>query len=220
MIRSTSPSASTLASIRATSSRQDAVPTFTWTCRKPAASACAQRSRVSSSERDPDTGVKLELLLPDPAEEVADAPARLLAEQIPAGDVERRLRIGVTAHRRLHARVDSLDLARVAAEDRPAERLEDGTGARPEAGEEARREDALLSPADVATVGLDPYHRRVLLCGDASAGHCERPARVRVAHGIDVDPPDPARVGHRGTIAAIDAQVTLYTLNTEARTPT
>ena len=69
-------------------------------------------------------------------------------------------------------------------------------------------------------VGLDSHDRRVLFRCDASARHGERPARVRVAHRIDVDPPDPARVGHRGTIAAIDAQVILYTLNTEARTPT
>ena len=69
-------------------------------------------------------------------------------------------------------------------------------------------------------VGLDPHDRRVLLAGDASARQGERPARVRVAHGVDVDPPDPAHVAHRGTIAVVDDQVILYTLNTEARTPT
>jgi hypothetical protein len=43
---------------------------------------------------------------------------------------------------------------------------------------------------------------------------------VRVAHGVDIDPPDPAHVTHGGTIAVVDDQVILYTLNTEARTPT
>ena len=170
--------------------------------------------------RDPDARVERQLLLPDAAEQVADTPSGLLAEEIPAGDVERRLRVGGAADRRLHARIHGLDLAGVGAEDRPGERLEDGARARPEAREKARREDALLAPADAAAVGLDPHDRRVLLAGDASTRHGERPARVRVAHGVDVDPPDPAHVGHRGTIAAVDDQVILYTLNTEARTPT
>jgi hypothetical protein len=43
---------------------------------------------------------------------------------------------------------------------------------------------------------------------------------VRIAHREDVDAPDRARARHRGTIACVDNEVVLFTLNTDARTPT
>src|SRR5439155_17908628 len=69
-----------------------------------------------AGRRDPDPGVERELLLEGAAEQVGDAQPGRLAEQVPAGDVDRRLRVRMALDGRVHAGVDDVDLARIGAQ--------------------------------------------------------------------------------------------------------
>ena len=117
-----------------------------------------------------DRAIEIDLPAVAPAQQLGQRQTGLLAQDIPAGHVERRLGIGMALQQMVHAPVEGADLRRVLADQR---RGELGEG-RPRPGGEGRIVEGAqrrhLAPAGDAGIGRDGADDGIEAQGRAPAG--------------------------------------------------
>ena len=132
-----------------------------------------------------DGAVERDVVLLGAAEELVDRQAGDLAEDVPAGDVDRRLDIGVAAQHRVHVAVERPEVGRVEADQLGADLGDAGAHALGIGRQVGRAERAALGIAGDAGVGLDGDDGRVEHLHEVAAatscsgprGAAGRPAR-------------------------------------------
>ncbi len=138
---------------------------------------------VDRAERDRD--VEREVGAGHAAEQRADGELGRLAQEVPAGDVERRLRVRVAGQGAVHRLPDGGQVARIDPEQRRGQLCERGARAGGVRRQVGRAERARLAPPDQAAVGLDADDRARQRTDRPTAGH--HVFAVRVAQVVAVD---------------------------------
>src|SRR5262249_10945717 len=119
-----------------------------------------------------------ERLLPPAAEQRADRQSRRAAEDVPASDVDRALRVRVARQRRVDPVADDRRLARIEPEQRRADLVQRHTRALAVRPQVRRAERAGLAESLDAVVGGDPNDRR--------RQHADRPPTRHDVAAVDV----------------------------------
>jgi 2,4-dienoyl-CoA reductase-like NADH-dependent reductase (Old Yellow Enzyme family) len=144
--------------------------------------------------------IERELVALAAAEQIAERQAGRLAEDVPAGHVDRHLGIGMALQRTVHRVIDELGAAGIEPDHGGGDQRQRRSHAFAIGGKIAGAEAALLAPADQALIGFDADDGGILLRRGLAAGHREGAADDGVALGEDVDAGDAHQtLGRRGS---------------------